>query len=649
MLGNLSIGLKIRLGFGICLLFFAVSGFVSYKGMVSASDNFKHFGELANELTVAGRIQANFLKARISAKTYLESHDDSVLSTYDERFTLTIKLVDEAFAITESPERAAVLEEVKAEINAYNTQLQQLIKDIKLLDKATYVDMAKIEKQALHDLEAIIEYAHDNKDSEMEYYSALLLEKFLFAKISVSNFLHNERDNPFTKTRAFFATDLPQLEKKLRSVIDGEETVQLVDDFNKQRQQYSQIFEQVIKLRIEENQLRAALAESGTHLSEEIEALKLSSVFEQNTLTPELQASKERTIQIITILAILAITIGCFCAFVVNRSISRGIEKVRAISTELAQGNLAIEVEVTSKDEIGLLLANMKETILSLRDIVQQVNTSCEKVGEMSEELSVITNTTNSSSVALQQEMEQISASILQLSASTGEIATNATNASSFNAEVTKSVGFGLGEVEKMLAQIGSAEHEMETSSVQIKELYQESMNIGSILETIQGVAEQTNLLALNAAIEAARAGDQGRGFAVVADEVRTLAQRTQDATGQIESLIHSLQNGAESAMNAISKSHKTVSGAAVQANSAANNLQSVNGSINELSGINIQIAAAVEEQSMVTNGVSNNITETNNISTSNRESVETISASANELSKVAQHLDQQMKRFKTA
>jgi len=648
MLEHLSIGWKIRAGFGICLLFFAVSGFVSYKGMTSASDNFRHFGELSHELTIAGRIQANFLKARISAKSYLESHDDKDLESYERRSDFTKTLINENLEVIGSEDRRVVLEEILAEVKIYDTQFRKLVTDIKLVDQTTYVDMAKIEKQALHDLESIIEHAHKVKNSDMEYYSALLMEKFLFAKISVSNFLHNEKDHPFTKTRAFFKNDLPKLEQKLMSVVDNEKMADLVSDFRMQRTLFAGIFENVVELRKEEEELKLALSESGVHISEEIEVLKLSSVSKQGQLIPKLQESKERTIEIILVLAVLAISVGCFCAFVVNRSISKGIAKVKMISSELAKGNLAVEVEEAGKDEIGLLLANMKETIASLRDIVKQVNMSCEKVGDMSEELSVITTTTSHSSTALRQEMEQISASILQLSASTEEIATSATHASQFNNEVTSSVDSGLGEVKKTLEQIGAAEHEMEASSVQIKALYQESMNIGSILETIQGVAEQTNLLALNAAIEAARAGDQGRGFAVVADEVRTLAQRTQDATGQIESLIHSLQNGAESAMNAISKSHQTVSGAAVQASSAAENLHSVNGTINDLSDINLQIAAAVEEQSMVTNGVSDNVNETNNISRANNESVESISTSAQELSAVAQHLDQQMKRFKT-
>src|SRR5690606_36054221 len=86
-------------------------------------------------------------------------------------------------------------------------------------------------------------------------------------------------------------------------------------------------------------------------------------------------------------------------------------------------------------------------------------------------------------------------------------------------------------------------------ASEKMSDLNQACHTIDKVVNVITGIAEQTNLLALNAAIEAARAGEDGRGFAVIADEVRALAGRTQESTGEILTLVQSLQKGSEETM----------------------------------------------------------------------------------------------------
>ena len=125
-----------------------------------------------------------------------------------------------------------------------------------------------------------------------------------------------------------------------------------------------------------------------------------------------------------------------------------------------------------------------------------------------------------------------------------------------------------------------------------VNELEVSSSGIEQILSVINGIAEQTNLLALNAAIEAARAGESGRGFAVVADEVRTLAQRTQEATTEIKTMIDQLQSGAVNAVQVMKKSQAVVEKTVGKADETKSSLQAIRSAIEHIVELNLQIAS---------------------------------------------------------
>ena len=248
---------------------------------------------------------------------------------------------------------------------------------------------------------------------------------------------------------------------------------------------------------IENTQRTATLASIGDSLA--IAVADAQSILEQQkqALTPVLQASEKRSIQIIILLTGVALVIGMTSAVLVTRSITKGIAQVKQITNELSQGNLNVEVNIESKNEIGELLTNMEITIESLRDIVGQVNRSSVRIGEMTESLNQVTNNSSTNATQLNSEMMNISTAVDQLASSTSEIASSANHASQVANQATENVAMGLKEVDKTLHEIGSADESMQVSSQKVTDLHKESMNIGAILEVIKGVSEQTNLLAL--------------------------------------------------------------------------------------------------------------------------------------------------------
>ncbi|CAH6880483.1 Methyl-accepting chemotaxis protein [Vibrio chagasii] len=645
---HLSIALKIKLGFAICLLFFVISGLVSYKGIQTLSNGFSQYSELSHKATQSGNIQVHFLQMRLASERYLESLDDQYEANYQSSKLAIDDLLNNLIETTTNTDSLSSLQLVQDSVAAFDTAYGSMKQSQLMIDQLVNVEMVKRETNALKAAQSLLYESYNNNDPNASLYAGMLMENFLAAKIAVISYSNNNDLKTYEAGKDIFEYALPGIEGDIESLKSSPYQSELIEDFSNQREAYAKGFEQVHQQMLENTQRTATLSSIGDSLA--IAVADAQSILEQQkqALTPELQASETRSIQIIILLTGVALVIGMTSAVLVTRSITKGIAQVKQITNELSQGNLNVEVNIESKNEIGELLTNMEITIESLRDIVGQVNRSSVRIGEMSESLNQVTNNSSTNATQLNSEMMNISTAVDQLASSTSEIASSANHASQVANQATENVAMGLKEVDKTLHEIGSADESMQVSSQKVTDLHKESMNIGAILEVIKGVSEQTNLLALNAAIEAARAGEQGRGFAVVADEVRTLAKRTQDSASQIDELITSLQRGAKDALESIKESHSTVSDASTQAQQASQNLHVINQHIQDLNQANSQIAVSVDEQDRLTKSLGENAQGANTIAQSNQESVSSISGAASDLTEVAHHLESQVNRFRT-
>ena len=238
--------------------------------------------------------------------------------------------------------------------------------------------------------------------------------------------------------------------------------------------------------------------------------------------------------------------------------------------------------------------------------------------------------------------MTQMSTAIIDISESSGQAASSATEARESTEEC----------LEMMHASLTSLDHLtdcIESSSDVINKLEAGSQDIVQVLEVISSIAEQTNLLALNAAIEAARAGDQGRGFAVVADEVRSLAQRTQQSTAGIQEIITQFQSGTAQAVQRMERSQAEIRTTVELAGKTQQGLKKIAGQSERIATMNDGVAASTKEQENVALEVSRNAGLINDLLGSTMDAMTQSSSVSESLQQMSEQLQEQARKYRVS
>ncbi len=205
----------------------------------------------------------------------------------------------------------------------------------------------------------------------------------------------------------------------------------------------------------------------------------------------------------------------------------------------------------------------------------------------------------------LEKQVGEIADAIQQMTSAIREVARGACGAAKSASGVSTSAKEGSEKVVDVAKGLETVARSVRETAEVLGRLGSQSQQIGQITETISSIADQTNLLALNAAIEAARAGDHGHGFAVVAEEVRSLAQRSQQATEEINAMVNSIARDAQEAVGAMEGTQTQVVDAEAMSKTATKALELIVRDIASVDGMITQIAAAGEEQSVIAEQVS--------------------------------------------
>jgi len=328
-------------------------------------------------------------------------------------------------------------------------------------------------------------------------------------------------------------------------------------------------------------------------------------------LVSQAQSGRQQLLMAQLVLLAIGFLVMIGLSVMILKSVLRSLSGARYITFQIAAGNLAARAHRQTNDELGELLYSLDTMRFSLSSIVGDVESrvsvvtpAIQQIAAENEELSSRTEQQASSLQQTASSMEEMTSTVQQNT----ENARQATDLAVQNAASTKDTGQQMQQlVERMQRIARSAEKMTEMISV------------------IDGIAFQTNILALNASVEAARAGEHGRGFAVVASEVRNLAGRSADAAQEIRKMIDSTTQEVSGGRSAVEQAERAI--------------EEVSQQVSRVSELMAAISTASTEQSSGIGQINTAIAEMDHVTQQNASKVQTIAASADNLSLEAHEL----------
>ncbi len=342
---------------------------------------------------------------------------------------------------------------------------------------------------------------------------------------------------------------------------------------------------------------------------------------------------------------IIAVVATAVCLMSVVKPIIIAGHRMEDISS--GQGDLTRTLNSKGNDEVASMAESFNNFVGTIRKTVSKIIDRAEDLTVSAEQLQAQADSTRSATAEQREGSEQIAVALNEMSSAVQEVARNAAEAQTSTQEANNKVNESQEVVRSNRQAISELSTEIESASEVVRQLEGESQAVGSILDVIKAIAEQTNLLALNAAIEAARAGEQGRGFAVVADEVRTLAQRTQDATNEIQKVIEGLQAKSNEAVGVMEGSRDRAENSVSNAEAINDLLNELRDRVNDCLSMNIQIATAAEEQVSVTEEINRHVNHISDLSGTAAAGAEANLETSQQVADLASQLTQMTSRFK--
>lgn len=646
MFKDMKIGMKIGFGFIVILLLAAAVVYFGHTGLLAVEDRIDKADDV-------NRLVKYILEVRRSEKNYILRHDrqyaDDVLDRLDEMRKQAretkIKFKQDVNKIQMDDVLAALDDYDRAFHNYFDIEVKQkeqeanMVREARELEKIA-IELRQDQKKEYARLRArnVSEAELKDKLTRSDDANRIIKWKLECSRDEKNFILRNDK-----KSSQQVIENIKNIINQaidLKSRFSKKENQEMADQIIVNAEEYLKAF---FKYKELDNGLKANLEKMVNAARSFGDTCAEARTDQKNKMLNEMTSAKNMMLSGI----IAAIVFGIIISFVIIRAITIPIARITEIAKKISDGDLAHEVEIEQKDEIGQLAdafrnmkKNMQEQASALKDAVNVISSSTSEIAATVTQLASSVSETATSANETTSTMEEVK--------QTADLASKKSKDVSESAQKAKQISIaGKQATDETIDGMSRIKTQMDSIAESIVTLSEQNQTIGEIITTVDDIAEQTNLLAVNSSIEAVKAGEMGKGFSVVAQEIKDLANQSKQATKRVRVILNEVQRATGKAVMVTEEGSKTVEAGVKQAKQSEAAISTLTGSITEAAQAAIQIAASSRQQLVGIEQVGSAMMNIKEASSQNASGTKQLQIAAQNLDELGQKLKQIMEWYK--
>ena len=595
-------------------------------------------GRLHNVSSLSAELRSDMLMLRRHEKDFLARKELKYLQKFQQTYQQMMQRVEQLQAQVHSAEiEKQQVNNLAKVISDYRQHFLLLAEQQQIIGLDAIDGLYGSLRAQVHKVESLVKEYEQQHGESAELHS--LMRTLLMLRRHEKDFMLRKQH----KYVAQFTARMALMQQKVLAVsLEKSFKSSAVTALNHYDQQFLQLVSAEQKLGLNSQQGILAQMRAVIHQSETL----IDALGQQITKATVNLISREKLLNLSAAGLLLVLTMAAI--FALSKNITGRISLLAGLMSKASrERDLSSRIHLSGADEIAAMANVFDQMMQEFDNLMQQVRQSSRQLSQAATELQESSEQSHRGVNLQLLNSEQLAAAMGQVNVSATEVAGHCAEAVTASKQAQQASAKGQLRVQENVLSYTKLIDEIQSSSLIIEELNQQSSNIGAMLENIGSIADQTNLLALNAAIEAARAGEQGRGFAVVADEVRNLAMRSSRSTQDIEEVIGKLQRLAGNAVAAMTRGGLQAEDSMQNTDNVSVALEHINGSSEAVNNINVQIAAAADEQLLVCTEVSHNIESIAAIARETASLSEQVADSGLALQSLSEQLSENVQLFK--